>query len=206
MHLSYRRAALSSAASTSLPGHSSPSWHFCASPSGPGADPLAPPPATSSTSGSFITPAMPSTIAPVTVILAGSSLYAGASNGGNHYLNYEPDVSGRLGTQKGEGYRERISEGEGKLCSHFLSFICSWSFLTYCASESTLGTDGLASPVSYSAAEAQSAAAELDGRQGGSRRSWRRTMRRLVFSLQSKMFHFFHNQARGLENRPYHIT
>lgn len=77
--------------------------------------PSQPTQATSSTSGSFITLtlAVPSSFAPVTVISAGSSLCAGASHGGSRFLNYEPDVSGRMGNAKGEGYREGLKEGVG---------------------------------------------------------------------------------------------
>lgn len=85
-------------ASTSLPRHNSPGQHPCASLSGPAAKPSA----TTSTSGSFITLtlAVPSSFTPATVILAGSSLLAGASHGGSRFLNYEPDISGRMGTQR----------------------------------------------------------------------------------------------------------
>lgn len=83
---------------TSLPRHNSPGQHPCAGLSGPAAKP----PSTTSTSGSFITLtlAVPSSFAPATVILAGSSLRAGASHGGSRFLNYEPDVSGPMGTQR----------------------------------------------------------------------------------------------------------
>lgn len=45
----------------------------------------------------------PPPLTAVTVILAGSSLRAGASHGGSRFLNYGPDVWGRMGTQRGEG-------------------------------------------------------------------------------------------------------
>lgn len=63
-----------------------------------GANPPATPVA-AGTSGSFINLAMPLSAGLVTVILAKSSLRAGASRGGNHFLHYEPDVSGRMGKQ-----------------------------------------------------------------------------------------------------------
>lgn len=48
-------------------------------------------------------PPPPPPLTSVTVILAGSSLRAGASHGGSRFLNYGPDVWGRMGTQRGEG-------------------------------------------------------------------------------------------------------
>lgn len=46
--------------------------------------------------------------------------------GGNRFLDYEPDVSGRMGT-RGDA-RERISKRrEGKVWPHFRSFIWSQS-------------------------------------------------------------------------------
>lgn len=130
--LERERAGISSAASTSLPRHNSPGQHPRASPSGSWCQtpPLQRPTAASSTSGSFITLAMSSSIAPVTVILAGSSLCGEASHGGNRFLDYEPDVSGRMGTQKGE---ERISEGEGNYALTSFPLSVLGLFLTYCA-------------------------------------------------------------------------
>ena len=98
---------------------------------------------------------MPSSIAPVTVILAGSSLCAGASHGGNHLLDYEPDVS-RLthGNTKGRRISERrISEGEGNYA--LTSFPLSVLGLSHSlCPKSTLGRDDLATLVLYSAIEA----------------------------------------------------
>lgn len=82
---------------------------------------------------------MPSSIAPVTVILAGSSLCAGAGHGGNRFLDYEPDVSGRVRTQKGEGEEARERETMLSLPFFYLFLV----FLTYCAL-----MDDLASAVS----------------------------------------------------------
>lgn len=76
--------------------------------------------ASSCTSGSFITPtlALPSTSSSSYLrhgYLGEAAHYgAGASHGGSRFLNYEPDVWGRMGTQRG---------GRRKLCPHFLSFI-----------------------------------------------------------------------------------
>lgn len=94
--------------------------------------PLTPTRPTPGTSGSFITLAMTSFIAPVTVILAGSSLHVGASHGGNCFLDSEPGVcKRRLGTQKAGGYQERVRQrGKSALTSFPLSVSWPWETAT----------------------------------------------------------------------------
>lgn len=105
---------------TSLPTHNNPGQHPCASPLGWCQPPAAP--VAAGTSGSFINLAMPLSTGPVTVILATSSLRAGANHGGNHFLHYEPDVSGHMGKQGRwiEGENEQARETETMLSLPFL--------------------------------------------------------------------------------------
>lgn len=89
--------------------------------SGSGASSPAPP-TTNSTSGSFITLAVPSSLAPIVVTLAGSLLYAGALHRGNPSQD-------TWDSQKGEGYGKRIGRGKGNyaLTSFPLSFWTPWN-------------------------------------------------------------------------------
>lgn len=151
MYLSHTSAGISSAASTSLPRHSSPGQDPRASLSGPGASSPAPP-TTTSTSGSFITLAVPSSIAPIMVILAGNLLYAGAVHRCSLFLYYDPDVSGHMGLTEGRKISRANKQGKGKLCSHFLSFIFLGLSHPQCP-EITLGMNALASSVSFCSPE-----------------------------------------------------
>lgn len=127
LYLSHSRARMS-ATSASLPRHNNPGQCPCASRQVLVPTPQRLPPSPAHLARLSLWQ-IPSSIAPVTVILAGSSLCDGASHRGNRLLDYEPDVL-RLthGNTKGRRISSENKRGRGKLCSHFLSFICSWSF------------------------------------------------------------------------------
>lgn len=97
---------------------------------------------------------MPSSIAPVTVILAGSSLCVGASHRGNHLLDYEPDVSALThGNTKGRRIsREKARERGNYALTSFPLSVLNFSHLL--CPESTLRRNDMASPAPYSATEA----------------------------------------------------
>lgn len=81
-------------------------------------------PATSSTSGAFITLAVPSSTGPAVVILAGRLLRAEAHRESNHSLDYGPDISGLMGKKDGisrDWLRERETFLSLPLLYHFLA-------------------------------------------------------------------------------------
>lgn len=135
-------------------------------------------PATSSTSGSFITLAMPSSVAPVEVILAGSSLRAGGRPQGQSLPRLRARRLWTHGNTKGRGGNKR-GRGETMLSLPF-HYLFSFCFVF----SPTVPLKALWEWTTEAGRSANKAGSVL-----------------FFFSLppRSKIFNFFHNEGKKIE-------